>query len=151
MKSMSVLVATAEQEIFRGDAAMLIAPSMQGELAIMPGHAPLLAILRPGEVRVDCPVDGSGGPCKSTDVVVFGGFLEVQPDAVIILADAIERAEDIDVAKARKAAENARRLISSPDKEVAVKALLDLEVAIAKLRVARRNSKESFLKPSRRN
>ncbi len=151
MKCMSVLVATAEQEIFRGNAAMLIAPSMQGELAVLPGHAPLLAMLRPGEVRIDCPADGSGEPCESTDVVVFGGFLEVQPNAVIILADAVERAEDIDAAQAREAADNARKLISSPDKEVAVKAMLDLEVAIAKLRVARKNSKESFLKPSRRS
>jgi len=144
---MSVLIATAEQEVFRGKASMLIAPSMEGELAILPGHAPLLAMLRPGEVRVDCPAQGGGAPCESTDIVVFGGFLEVQPDAIIILADAVQRADEIDAAQARQAAENARKLLSSTDKEISVKAMLDLELAIAKLRVARKNSKQSLLKP----
>jgi len=144
---MSVLIATAVQEVFRGKASMLIAPSMEGELAILPGHAPLLAMLRPGEVRVDCPLQDAAGGCESTDIVVFGGFLEVQPDAVIILADAVRRADEIDAAEARKAAENARKLLSSTDKEISVKAMLDLELAIAKLRVVRKNSKQSLLKP----
>jgi len=146
MTTMSVLIATAEQEVFRGNASMLIAPSVEGELAVLPGHAPLLAVLRPGEVRIDCPQGEQGEPCTATDIVVFGGFLEVQPDAVIILADAVERAEDIDAAQAKKAADQAKRLLASPDKEIAVKALLDLELAVAKLRVARRNSKQSLLK-----
>jgi len=147
MLSMSILIATAEQEVFRGRASRLIAPSVEGELAIIPGHAPLLAVLRPGEVRIDCLPDSGREPCNPTDIVVFGGFLEVQPDAIIILADAVERAKDIDAAEAKKAVERSKKLLSSPDKEIAVKALLDLELAIAKLRVSRRNSKQSFLKP----
>jgi F-type H+-transporting ATPase subunit epsilon len=143
---MQVLIATAEQEIYRGQAGQVIAPSVGGEIAIMPGHAPLLARLRPGEVRIDCQtVDREN--CQSIDIVVFGGFLEVQPDAIIILADAVERAEDIDAAQARKAVEQAKQLLNSPNKEIASKALLDLELAIAKLRVVRRNSKQSLLKP----
>jgi len=146
MASMSVLIVTVEQEVFRGRASMLIASSVEGELAIIPGHAPLLAILRPGEVRVDCSDEVAGAQCQSIDIVVHGGFLEVQPDGVIILADAVQRAEDIDAAQAEKAAEHARKLLSSPVKEIAIKAMLDLELALAKLRVARKNSRDSLMK-----
>ncbi len=151
MKCMSVLIATAEQEVYRGQANMVIAPSVNGELAIMPSHAPLLAVLRPGEIRIDCPEETQCDKCHTDYMVVFGGFLEVQPDGITILADAIERAEDIDANQARQAAQKAKELLNSPDKDKAMRALLDLELAIAKLRVARRNSKESFLKPSRTN
>jgi len=143
---MNVLIATAEREVFRGKASMLIAPSKDGEVAIFPGHTPLLAVLRPGEVRVACLVEAGQPPCESIEIVVFGGFLEVQPDAVIILADAVQRADEIDAAKAEQAAERARTLLSSSDKEIASRALLELELAIAKLRVARRNSRASLLK-----
>ena len=146
MTSMRVLIATAEQAVYRGKASMLIVPSVEGELAVLPGHAPLLALLRPGEVRIDCPA-GDAGMCHTVDIVVLGGFLEVQPDAVIILADAIARAEDIDAAQAAKAVEQAKQLLKSPDKEIAVQAMLDLELAMAKLQVARKNSKRP-LRPS---
>lgn len=146
MSTMSVLIATAENEIFRGEASKLIAYSVEGELAIIPGHAPLLATLRPGELRIDCLLEGGRESCK-TDIVVFGGFLEVQPDSVIVLADAIERAKDIDIVQAKRAVERAKKQLASHDKNTSVKAILALEVAIAKLRVARRNSKQSLLKP----
>ena len=145
MNDMDVWIATAEQEVFHGRAVMLIAPGCEGELAILPGHAPLLATMRPGEVRVDC--HAADHTCESLDIVVRGGFLEVQPAGVVILADAIERAEEIDAAQAERAAEEARQLLTSPNKEIAVKAMLDLELAIAKLRVARKNSRQSLLKP----
>jgi len=147
MTDIDVLIATAEQEIYRGKAFMLIVPSMNGELAVMPGHAPLLALLRPGEVRIVCSKEEPENPCESLDIVVFGGFLEVQPDAVIILADAVERAEDIDADQAQKAVERAKKNLTSPDKGVAEKALLELELAIAKLRVVRRDSRQSLLRP----
>lgn len=146
MSTMSVLIATAENEIFRGEASKLTAYSMEGELAIMPGHAPLLAILRPGELRIDCLLEDGRERCK-TDIVVFGGFLEVQPDSVIVLADAVERAKDIDIVQAKRAVERAKKQLASHDKSTTVQAILALEVAIAKLRVARRNSKQSLLKP----
>jgi len=144
---MQVLIATAEQEVYRGQANMVIAPSVSGSLAILPGHTPLLAVLRPGEIRIDCPADQECSQCHTDYMAVFGGYLEVQPDTVTILADAVERAEDIDAAQAQKAVEKARKLLSSPDKEIASKALLDLELAIAKLRVVRKNSPKSFMKP----
>jgi len=141
---MNVLIATIEQEIYRGRACMVIAPAVEGELSIMPGHAPLLAILRPGEVRIDC-LGGNDSP--TLDIVVSGGFLEVQPDAVIILADTVVRDEDMGAAQAELAVEQARKMLQSSDKEKAGKAWLDLELAVAKLRVMRRKSKHSLMKP----
>ncbi len=146
MKCMSILIATVEQEVYRGTASMVIVPSVDGEIAIMPGHAPLLATLRPGEVRIDC-VDDKGCPCRTDDMVVFGGYVEVQPDGVIILADAIERAKDIDEARAKKAVVQAKEVLRSSDLEKASKAMLELELAIAKLRVVRRNRKHPLMKP----
>jgi len=125
---------------------MVIVPSVEGEIAIMPGHAPLLATLRPGEVRIDC-VDDQGCPCRTDDMVVFGGYVEVQPDGIIILADAIERARDIDEARAQKAVVHAKEALRSSDLEKASKAMLELELAIAKLRVVRRNKKNPLMKP----
>jgi len=146
MKCIKVLIATAEQEVYRGTASILIAPSVSGEIAIMARHAPLLAVLRPGEIRITCPVSNEMicDECHTDYMVVFGGYIEVQPDAITILADAIERAADIDEAKAKKAAEHARKQINSPDKDKASRAFLELELAIAKLRVAHRNSTTSF-------
>ena len=125
---------------------MVVAPSVSGELAIMPGHAPLLVLLRPGELRVDCPAN-QGCPseddcttCRSDYMVVLGGFLEVQADEVIILADAIERAKDIDEERTKQAVEQAKHALRTSDQEKATAALLDLELAIAKLRVVRRHN-----------
>jgi len=146
MKCMSILIATVEQEVYRGTASMVVVPSVDGEIAIMPGHAPLLATLRPGEVRIDC-VDDQGCPCRTDDMVVFGGYVEVQPDGIIILADAIERARDIDEARAQKAVVHAKEALRSSDLEKASKAMLELELAIAKLRVVRRNKKNPLMKP----
>jgi len=143
---MEVLIATAEQEVYRGRASMVIAPSTGGEIAILPGHTPLLAILRPGEIRVDCPVDAECAKCHTDYMVVFGGYLEVQPDAITILADAIERAPDIDEAQAKHALKQAKKMLNSSDKGRASRALLDLDLAIAKLQVLRKNSNHSLFK-----
>jgi len=148
MTSMNILIATAEQEIYRGHASMVIVTSVDGEIAIMPGHAPLLATLRPGEVRISCRAETDNSDCNAIDIVVLGGFLEVQPDAIIILADAVERLEEIDAVKAQKALKQAKKLLASSDKDIAVKAMFELELAIARLSIVRRNSKQSFMKPS---
>ncbi|RLL54767.1 ATP synthase F1 subunit epsilon [Mariprofundus sp. EBB-1] len=147
MKCMEVLITTVEREIYRGRASMVIAPSAGGEIAILPGHAPLLAILRPGEIRVDCPVHAESSECHSDNMVVFGGYIEVQPNRITILADGIERAADIDEAQAKYALKQAKEMLNSPDKDKASRALVDLDLAIAKLQVLRRNSKHSLIKP----
>jgi len=141
---MNVLIVTAEQEIFRGEAFKVVAPGKAGEIAILPGHAPLLAILRPGRLRIHCHhINIIDEIC--VDIVVYGGFLEAQPDAVIILADAIERAVDIDKSQAEKAVKQAKeQLVSARGKDID-RAILMLELELARLKVA---SKGRGLQPS---
>src|SRR2546430_3569328 len=87
-------IVSAEGEIFSGPATMVFAPASQGELGITPRHAPLLSLLKAGEVRVQTP-DG-----EQHFFFVGGGALEVQPTKVTVLADTALRARDIDEAAA---------------------------------------------------
>jgi len=141
-KILNVLVATAEQEVFRGQATRAIAPSIDGELAILPGHAPLLAQLRPGVLQIYC-LGSAGDPYECTDVVILGGYLEAQPDDVTILADAIERADTLDVSLAAKAVEQAQQHISDSGGKNIDRAIMELELAIARLKVARKQKGQS--------
>ena len=98
-------IVSAEKEIFSGRVTMISVTGSVGELGIMPGHAPLLTGIRPGPVRLQLD-DGE-------EQVFFasGGFLEVQPGVVTILADTAERAEDLDEAAAVEAQQAAERLL----------------------------------------
>ena len=99
-------IVSAEKEIFSGNITMLIATGTLGELGIMPGHTPLLTGLKPGPVRLRME-DG-----EEDVYFASGGYLEVQPNVVTILADTAEHAETIDDAAAAEAAEAARRAMS---------------------------------------
>ena len=97
-------IVSAEQEIFSGLVETLVATGSLGELGINYGHAPLLTDLVPGPIRI---VTQSG---EEQVYYVSGGFLEVQPGVVSILADTAIRADDVDEAaaeEARQAAEHA--------------------------------------------
>jgi F-type H+-transporting ATPase subunit epsilon len=83
-------IVSAEGEIFSGAASMVFAPGSQGELGIAPRHAPLLTLLKPGEVRVQT-ADGA-----EQHFFIGGGALEVQPNKVTVLADTALRAKDLD-------------------------------------------------------
>ena len=99
-------IVSAEREIFSGDVTMLIATGTLGELGILPGHTPLLTGLKPGPVRLQME-DG-----EEDIYFASGGFLEVQPNVVTILADTAEHADNIDDAAAAEAAEAAERAMS---------------------------------------
>jgi F-type H+-transporting ATPase subunit epsilon len=106
MSTIHVDIVSAEREIFAGDAEMVFAPAVLGEVGILPGHAPMLTQLRPGEVRVQI----KGGEQQA--FYVSGGMLEVQPRMVTVLSDTALRAHDIDeaaVLKAKQEAEDALR------------------------------------------
>jgi F-type H+-transporting ATPase subunit epsilon len=90
-------IVSAEGELFSGDAAMVFAPASQGDLGIAPRHAPLLTLLKPGEVIVQTP-DG-----ERHHFFVGGGALEIQPRKVTVLADTAIRAKDLDEAAALEA------------------------------------------------
>ena len=83
-------IVSAEGEIFSGEAKMVFAPASQGDVGIAPRHAPLLTLLKAGEVRVQTP-DG-----QEQQFFVGGGALEIQPNRVTVLADTALRAKDLD-------------------------------------------------------
>ncbi|MGB4858755.1 MAG: F0F1 ATP synthase subunit epsilon, partial [Dokdonella sp.] len=100
-------IVSAESEIFAGDATLVVASGEMGELGIAPRHAPLITLLKPGQVRVQ---DANG---EEQFFYVSGGILEVQPDLVTILADTAARAADLDEAAARRAKEEAEAAIAN--------------------------------------
>ncbi|KTD12780.1 F0F1 ATP synthase subunit epsilon [Legionella hackeliae] len=122
-------IVSAEQEIFSGVVEMVVATGELGEVGIVPGHAPLLTLLKPGEVRVTL----QGGAQEV--YYVSGGMLEVQPHYVTVLADAIERADEIDEAAALAAKARAEEAIASKGAEMDYsKAAAELARAVAQIR-----------------
>jgi F-type H+-transporting ATPase subunit epsilon len=122
-------IVSAEAEIFRGEAKMVIATGEAGELGIAPRHAPLITRLKPGQVRV---LAENG---EEQFFYVSGGILEVQPQVVTVLADTAIRARDLDEAAARRAKENAERLIANRADAVEIaQAQAELLQAVAQLR-----------------
>ena len=104
MKTIHVDIVSAEGEIFSGDATMVFVPASTGEIGIAPSHAPLLANLKAGDVRVQ--VEGQ----EEQFFFVSGGAMEIQPHLITVLADSASRAEDLDeeaVLEAKKRAEEA--------------------------------------------
>lgn len=126
--SMNVLVATAEREVYRGKCTFLVAPGVAGELGIMPKHSPLIAQLCAGELRI------TKGADDVDEVFVSGGFVEVQPDMITVLADSAERASDVDEAQALEAQRKARELVESKDGETDLaRAEAELAITVARL------------------
>ncbi|HXD83609.1 MAG TPA: F0F1 ATP synthase subunit epsilon [Rudaea sp.] len=122
-------IVSAEAEIFHGQAKMVIATGEAGELGIAPRHAPLITRLKPGQVRV---IAENG---EEQFFYVSGGILEVQPQVVTVLADTAIRAKDLDEAAARRAKENAERLLANRADAVEIaQAQAELMQAIAQLR-----------------
>lgn len=102
-----VEIVSAEQEIFSGEAEMVVASAVLGEIGVAPGHAPLITRIKPGEVRVL-----HSGENEELDIYVSGGILEVQPHLVSVLADTALRADEIDEAAAQKAKEEAEAALA---------------------------------------
>jgi F-type H+-transporting ATPase subunit epsilon len=126
--TMHVDIVSAEKEIFSGLAEMLVANLVNGEVGILPRHTPLLARMKPGEVRVKTPTE-------ELSFYVSGGLLEVQPHVVTVLADTALRAKDIDEAAALKAKERAEEALRNRQVDIDyAKAQAELAEAIAQLR-----------------
>ncbi|MFT7387803.1 MAG: F-type H+-transporting ATPase subunit epsilon [Candidatus Endobugula sp.] len=104
-------IVSAEKKIFSGLVEMVVAAGTEGDLGIGFGHAPLLSGLQPGPIRV---ITQSG---DEEVYYISGGFIEVQPNAVTVLADTALRAEDMDEASAQQAKEEAERNIANRSAE----------------------------------
>lgn len=105
-------IVSAEEEIFAGRAAMMTVTGTLGELGILPGHAPLLTGIRPGPVRLR---EENG---EEAVFYASGGYLEIQPGIVTVLADTALRAEDIDEAAAAEARQEAERTLTEAAAEL---------------------------------
>ena len=97
-------IVSQDRLVYEGDADIVMVPGALGEMGILPGHAPLLSSLEMGVIRVKTED-------KEEVFTVTGGFIEVQPDIVTVMADAAENVDDIDVERAEKAKERARKFV----------------------------------------
>lgn len=127
--TMHLDIVSAEEALFGEEVEFVVARATEGELGIMPRHAPLMARLQPGEVRVRMP----GG--EEQFFYVSGGMLEIQPHVVTVLADTAVRAHDIDEAEAQEAKRRAEEAIRDRSSEVDyARAQTELAAAAAQLR-----------------
>ncbi len=107
MSSIRLEIVTAEGTVYSEDVDVVVAPGVEGQLGILPHHTPLMTTLRAGELQIK---KGGAEFC----LAISGGFLEVRPDRVIVLADTAERAEEIDIARAEEAKRRAEELLREP-------------------------------------
>jgi F-type H+-transporting ATPase subunit epsilon len=130
-------IVSAEQQIFSGEATLVVATGELGELGIAPKHAPLITRLKPGKVVVTTAAG------EHLDFAISGGILEVQPQVVTVLADTAIRATDIDEAAVRKAKEEAERELANRGEA--------MELAEAQQRLAEVTAQLQALERLRRN
>jgi F-type H+-transporting ATPase subunit epsilon len=132
-------IVTAERLVYSEEVDEVVAPGVEGQLGILPHHASLMTMLKPGELTVK--KDGD-----ELNLAISGGFMEVRPDHVIILADAAERAEEIDVSRAEEARKRAQEALAGVQAgaiEAQFSAEAALQRAMARLKVAQRRRRGS--------
>ncbi|HWG76181.1 MAG TPA: F0F1 ATP synthase subunit epsilon [Steroidobacteraceae bacterium] len=123
-------IVSAEGDIYAGPAKVVYLPAQEGEIGVYPRHAPLLTMLKPGEVRVQ------GADGQEHSFYVGGGALEVQPNQVTVLADTAARAKDLDEQAALAARQRAQDALASHlDKISYAEAQAELARAIAQLKL----------------
>lgn len=131
MSSIRLDIVTAERAVYSEDVDMVIAPGVQGQLGILPHHTPLMTTLQAGELRIK-----KGG--EEVSLAISGGFLEVRPDKVVVLADSAERADEIDISRAEEARRRAQERLSEKGKtgEDEARAEASLGRSLVRLKVA---------------
>lgn len=134
-------IITAERIAFQGDVDMVVAPGIDGQLGILPHHAPLMTALTIGELILHKAGE------EDTIMAIGGGFMEVGPKHVTILADSAERAEEIDEARAEAARQRAEATMSQArgEQEDLTKAQAALRRSMLRLKVAKRRPKSGSL------
>jgi len=136
MATLKLEIVTAESPVFTGEVDALIAPGTVGQFTVLPHHAAFMTMLEPGELCLR-----AGG--QETFMAISGGFLEVMDDKVIVLADAAERADEIDDVRAeaamKRAQEQMRRPLTGPELAAAEAAL---RRSLARLKVSERRKRK---------
>lgn len=136
MATFRLEIVTAERMIYSDDVNAVLAWGVEGQLGILPHHAPLMTMLQPGDLMIRKDKE-------EEYLVISGGFLEVRPDKVIILADACERADEIDIARAEEAKRRAQETMkAAPLTADAAAAEAALRRSLARLKVAERKRRQ---------
>ncbi len=130
-------IVTPERLVYSEDVDVLTVPTVQGEISILAKHVPLVSIISPGEIKIK--KDG-----ETEFMAITGGFVQVLPHNVIILADAAERAEEIDLDRAMKARERAQKLMEEKrgDKISHAEAMAAFQRALVRIKVGQRKRKK---------
>ena len=130
-KTFRLEIVSAERSLFSGEANFVVVPGVDGDLGIFPNHTPLLTKIKPGTLKFHAKDES-----EETLFFVAGGFLEVQPTVVTVLADTVIRGEEIDQARAEEAKRNAEEAIAkAPEDKIALAtAQAELSYAMAELR-----------------
>ena len=130
-KTFRLEIVSAERSLFSGEANFVVVPGVDGDLGIFPNHTPLLTKIKPGTLKFHAKDEP-----EETLFFVAGGFLEVQPSVVTVLADTVIRGEEIDQARAEESKKKAEEAISkAPEDKIALAtAQAELSYAMAELR-----------------
>jgi F-type H+-transporting ATPase subunit epsilon len=139
--SIKLDIVTAERSVFSEEVDVVVAPGIEGQLGLLPHHTPLMTTLQAGELRVR-----KGG--EEFSLVISGGFLEVRPDRIIVLADAAERTDEIDLARAEEAKRRAQEYLSRHTHDVdTARAEAALSRSLARLKVGEKRRRRGFDQP----
>ncbi len=141
MATLHVELTTVEGSIFSGEAHKLSVPGAEGELTILPSHAPLLTLLEPGEVKIS-------SESREESFSITGGFMEVHANISTILADAAEAESEINIDRAIAAENRAQKRLASVDKEMDLeRALRALSRARSRVKIARHSRRRDGKQP----
>lgn len=129
-------IVTPERLVYAQDVDVLTVPTIQGEISILAKHVPLVSIISPGEIKIK----------KDNEIeymAISGGFVQVIPNKVIILADTAERAEEIDIERAEQARQRAQKLMEEKrgDKISHAEAMAAFQRALIRIKVGQRKRK----------
>jgi F-type H+-transporting ATPase subunit epsilon len=136
--SIELIVVTPERQLLRQSVAEVTLPGADGELGILPGHAPLITELGIGELSCHAKNDG-----KTVLMAIISGFAEVLADRVTVLAETAERAEEIDLSRAEEAKKRAEQRLAAAPTDPSVdwdRAAVALQRALIRIQVARKGA-----------
>ena len=138
MATLQCRVVSAREELYSGEISMLIATGSEGEIGVLPGHTPLITLLKPGSMRVQTT------DSQEEVIYVSGGVLEVQPKMVTVLADTAMRAHNLDESKIIEARREAEQLLVNQTDTVQTNAALaSLAESVAQLQTIRKYQNRS--------
>jgi F-type H+-transporting ATPase subunit epsilon len=137
MSKIHLEILTIEQKLFDGEVDMVVAPGIEGVFGVLPNHAPLMTALNYGELQVK----QAGQPDEF--FAVGGGFIDVRPDHVVVMANSAERADEIDIAQAEKSRQRAQEMLEKRSQtQDFEKVQARLKYSAVKLKVAERHKKK---------